>query len=63
VQFGAVNSAAVAMKSLTICIMAFDMLASRYPEISGECKEFSDTAAGVKRALRERFALDSERRG
>jgi len=62
-RFDAVNSAAVAMKSLTICVTAFDTLASRYPEISGECREFSDTAAGIKRALRERFALDSEMSG
>lgn len=58
-HFDAVNSAAVAVKSLTICIMAFDELALRYPEISGECRGFSDTAAGIKRVLRQRFILDS----
>lgn len=62
-RFDAVNSAAVAMKSLTICIMAFDTLASRYPEIAGECREFSDMARGIKQALRERFAPDFERNG
>ena len=60
-RFDAVNSAAVAIKSLTICIMAFDTLASRYPEISGECREFSDMASGIKQTLRERFASDSQR--
>jgi hypothetical protein len=62
-RFDAVYSAAVAMKSLTICIMAFDMLASRYPEMSGECREFSDIAKGIKQTLRKRFAFDSERSG
>ena len=55
-RFDAVNSAAVAMKSLTICIMAFDELASRYPEIPGECRGFSETATRIKQAIRERFA-------
>lgn len=58
-RFDAVNSAAVAMKSLTICIMAFDTLASRYPDISEECGEFSDMASGIKLALRERFAHEN----
>jgi hypothetical protein len=62
-RFDAVNSAAVAMKSLTICIMAFDTLASLYPKMSGECREFSDMARGIKQTLRERFASDSERNG
>jgi hypothetical protein len=62
-RFDAVNSAAVAMKSLTICIMAFDELALSYPDMSGECREFSDMARGIKQTLRERFASDSERNG
>ena len=62
-RFDAVNSAAVAMKSLTICIMAFDTFASLYPEMTGECREFSDMARGIKQTLRERFARDSERNG
>lgn len=62
-RFDSVNSAAVTMKSLTICIMAFDTLASRYPEMSGECGIFSDMARGIKQALRERFAPDVERNG
>jgi hypothetical protein len=62
-RFDAVNSAAVAMKSLTICIMAFDTLASRYPEMTGECRDFSDVARGIKQTLRERFASDSQRNG
>jgi hypothetical protein len=62
-RFDAVNSAAVAMKSLTIYIMAFDTLASRYPEMTGECREFSDIARGIKQTLRERFGSDSQRNG
>jgi hypothetical protein len=62
-RFDAINSAAVAMKSLTICIMAFDTLASLYPEITGECRGFSDMARGIKQTLRERFASDTERNG
>jgi hypothetical protein len=55
IRFDAVNSSAVAVKSLTICIMAFDALASRYADISEECREFFETAAGIKQAVRERF--------
>lgn len=55
IHFDAVNSAAVAVKSLTICIMAFDELASLYPEISGKCKGFSKIASEIKQAVRERF--------
>lgn len=62
-RFDAVNSAAVAMQSLTICIMAFDTLASRYPELSGECGKFSDMARGIKQTLRERFTFEAERNG
>jgi hypothetical protein len=58
-NFDAVNSAAVAMKSLTICIMAFDELALRYPEISGESRGFSKTAKKIKQALQDRFTADS----
>lgn len=54
-RFDAVNSAAVASKSLTICIMAFGELASLYPKLSEQCKALSETAADIKRALRERF--------
>lgn len=58
-HFDAVNSAAVAMKSLTICIMAFDELALLYSEISGECRGFSKTAREIKQALQERFTKSS----
>jgi len=60
-RFDAVNSAGVAMKSLTICIMALEELASLYPEMTVECRKFSDIARGIKQTLRERFAFDSER--
>lgn len=59
IRFDAVNSAAVAIKSLTICIMAFDTLATRYNDISAECKEFSKTAREIKQAIRHRFPADS----
>jgi hypothetical protein len=55
----AVNSAAVAMKSLTICIMAFDSLAALYPALSKECKGFSQKTTELKHAIRKRFAADS----
>ena len=58
IQFDAVNSAGVAIKSLTICIMAFDTLASRYPDMSGECGDLSGTASKIKAALRERFTTE-----
>ncbi|HAS53407.1 MAG TPA: hypothetical protein DCS42_04345 [Nitrospiraceae bacterium] len=61
IRFDAVNSAAAAIKSLTICIMAFGELALRYPEISEECRGLSKTAADIKRALRERFTECSGR--
>jgi hypothetical protein len=56
-RFDAVNSAAVAMKSLTICIMAFDKLASLYPTLSKESKEFSQKMTGLKQAIRARFTV------
>jgi hypothetical protein len=59
IRLDAVNSAAVAIKSLTICIMAFDTLASRYPEISEACKGFSKTAREIKQAIRDRFPAGS----
>ena len=48
------NSAAVAVKSLTICIMAFDYLASRHPEISEECERLSAAARQIKEEIKER---------
>lgn len=58
-RFDAVNSAAVAIKSLTICIMVFGELASRYPEISEECRGLLERAQQIKAELRERFTADS----
>jgi glycogen debranching enzyme len=49
------NSAAVAVKSLTICIMAFEYLASRYPEIAAKCKGLSAIAETIKKDVRARF--------
>lgn len=59
-RFDAVNSTAVAIKSLTICIMAFDTLAARYPQIAEECKSFSGTAGEIKREIRKRFRAASQ---
>lgn len=58
-RFDSINSAAVAIKSLTICVMAFDELASRYPGISEECAEFGKIATDIKQAVRERFSPSS----
>jgi hypothetical protein len=49
------RSAAVAIKSLTICIMAFDYLASRYPALSQECGRLSTAARQIKEEIRERI--------
>jgi hypothetical protein len=49
------NSAAVAMKSLTMCIMAFDELASRYSVISQECRRLSAVAQQLKRGIQKRM--------
>jgi hypothetical protein len=49
------TSAAVAMKSLTICIMAFDYLASRYPLLDQECRKLSADGARIKEETRKRF--------
>jgi hypothetical protein len=53
--FDAKKSAAVAVKSLTICIMAFDYLASRYPGISGECGRLSAAARQIKEEIKDRI--------
>lgn len=55
IRFDAVNSAAVAVKSLTICIMAFEALASRYPETGEDSRKFATAALGIKQSIRERF--------
>jgi len=49
------KSAAVAVKSLTICIMAFEYLASRYPALSQECGRLSAVAGRIKEELKERI--------
>ncbi len=51
----AVNSAAVAAKSLTICAMAFDYLAPRYPSLSRDCNKLADEARGIKEEIMERI--------
>lgn len=48
------KSAAVAIKSLTICTMAFDYLASQCPVLSQECGRLSAVARQIKEELRER---------
>lgn len=49
------NSAAVAMKSLTICGIAFDHLASRYSGIADECNRLSRAGREIKEEIRQRF--------
>lgn len=49
------RSAAVAVKSLTICIMAFEYLASQYPALTQECGRLSAVARQIKEEIRERI--------
>jgi hypothetical protein len=49
------DSAAVAVKSLTICTMAFDELASRFPDMSETCRKLSGTASALKIEIRLRW--------
>lgn len=58
-RFDAVNSAAVAMNSLTICIMAFDALAPLYPMLEWECKRLSLNASELKQRISLRFGPGS----
>jgi hypothetical protein len=54
-HFDAVNSAAVAMNSLTICIMAFDALAPLYSVLERECKRLSVKSLELKQYISSRF--------
>ena len=54
-RFDAGNSAAVALNSLTICIMAFDALAPLYPVIEQACKRLSLKTAELKQYISSRF--------
>ena len=58
-RFDAVSSAAVAMKSLTICVMAFDALSPLYPVIERECKRLSLKASELKQHISSRFSPGS----
>lgn len=49
------NSAAVAVKSLTICIMAFDELASRFSDMSETCGKLGAMASALKVDIRARW--------
>ncbi len=49
------NSAAVAMKSLTICIMAFDELASLHFSVAEECARLSAMARQLKQEIQDRI--------
>lgn len=51
------NSAAVAVKSLTICTMAFDELASRFQEMSETCWKLGSTASALKIDIRLRWLI------
>jgi hypothetical protein len=54
IALDAKNSAAVAMKSLTICVMAFEQL-SRHTVIAGECSRLSSVGLDLKARIRKRF--------
>ncbi len=49
------DSAAVAMKSVTICIMSFDELASQVPQLAAHSRALSAAAADLKKAIKKRF--------
>jgi len=49
------DSAAVAVKSLTICTMAFDELASRFPDMSEICRKLGNTVSALKIDIRLRW--------
>jgi hypothetical protein len=51
------NSAAVALKSLAICIMALDYLASNHPAVRLECERLSGAGTSIKHEIGERFSL------
>jgi len=51
----AINSAAVAVKSLNICIMALDYISSGHSAISGECKSLRELAESLKMEIKSRF--------
>ncbi len=51
----AADSAAVAIKSLTICIMAFDYIASRYPMLLPACRTLAAEARQIKEEIRARI--------
>jgi len=58
-RFDAVNSAAVAINSLTICIMAFDALAPLYPMLERECKRLSLKSSELKQHISSRISPGS----
>jgi hypothetical protein len=51
------NSAAVAMKSLTICIMAFDQLSACSPKLFEQSKFLSAAGARLKGSIKNRFGI------
>jgi len=51
----AINSAAVAVKSLNICIIALDYISSGHSAISGECKSLREFAESLKMKIRLRL--------
>jgi hypothetical protein len=51
------NSAAVAAKSLTICIMAFDHLSGEYASLREQCAMLSQAAREIKEEVKKRFGL------
>lgn len=51
------NSAAVAAKSLVICVMAFDQLAARYPVLAEKCCRLAAQGGEIREEIRRRFKL------
>lgn len=57
IAFDGRNSAAVAAKSLTICIMALEHLATRADRAAEECTRLAGEAREIKEELKSRFRL------
>jgi hypothetical protein len=55
----AINSTGVALKSLNLCIKAFNDIAIIHPDISKKCRMLSKTARAIKKGIEVRFITDS----
>jgi hypothetical protein len=57
ISFDGKNSAAVAAKSLAICVLAFDQLAARYPALAEQCNRLAARGGDIRDEIRKRFKL------